>query len=28
MDLCPNDSWRADHYREGPQQKERLYLAA
>jgi transcriptional regulator with XRE-family HTH domain len=27
MDLCPNDSWRADHYREEPQQKERLYLA-
>jgi phosphatidylserine/phosphatidylglycerophosphate/cardiolipin synthase-like enzyme len=26
-DLSPNDSWRVDHYREGPTQKERLYFA-
>jgi phosphatidylserine/phosphatidylglycerophosphate/cardiolipin synthase-like enzyme len=25
--LSPNDSWRVDHYRDGPQQKERLYFA-
>ena len=24
--LRPDDSWRADHYREGAQQKERLYF--
>jgi hypothetical protein len=25
--LSPNDSWRVAHYRDGPQQKERLYFA-
>ena len=25
--LSPNDSWRVNHYRDGPQQKERLYFA-
>jgi phosphatidylserine/phosphatidylglycerophosphate/cardiolipin synthase-like enzyme len=27
MHLSPNDSWRVDHYRDGPTQKERLYFA-
>ncbi len=27
MHLSPNDSWREDHYRDGPTQKERLYFA-
>jgi len=25
--LSPDDSWREAHYRDGPQQKERLYFA-
>jgi hypothetical protein len=25
--LRPDDSWREVHYRDGPQQKERLYFA-
>jgi hypothetical protein len=25
--LSPDDSWRVDHYRDGPQQKERVYFA-
>jgi phosphatidylserine/phosphatidylglycerophosphate/cardiolipin synthase-like enzyme len=27
MHLVPDDSWRVAHYRDGPQQKERVYFA-